>query len=291
MKLLIVLAGIVFILTLVAGCSGFKATDVLNASLSSTHYETRLDIAYGTDQRQKLDIYYPTTSADKAPGKNKPVIVFVYGGAWKHGDKKDFKFIAHAFTGAGYRVVIPNYRLYPAVKFPLFVDDVANAIAYMERHEKPLFGNLSHGMVLMGHSAGAHTAALLATDQSYFKSRNIKIPLKGLVGLAGPYDLVLEDPEVTPIFLPIIDPNKAKPARLVHRNMPPVLLLHGLKDTRVKPFHTRRFIQSLQKSGIRHQAKMYENVSHISILASIAKPLRSLNTSYKDILAFLSTLD
>lgn len=289
MKFIIDLLSVFFIL-IISGCSSIKTTDVLNASLSSAHYKAKIDVAYGADQRQKLDIYYPALTTDKARGKDKPVIVFVYGGAWKQGDKRDFKFIAHAFTRAGYRVVIPNYRLYPKVKFPLFVDDVADSIAYMAQHEKTLFGNLSNGIVLMGHSAGAHTAALLASDQRYLKSRNIKIALKGLVVLAGPYDLSLNDPEVIPIFQPIHDANRAKPVRLVQNNMPPVLLLHGLQDTRVKPFHTKRFMQALQKKGVRYEARLYKNVSHINIIASIAAPLRSLNTSYKDILTFLSTL-
>ncbi len=287
MKVIIGLLSAVCIVTLITSCSNFKATDVLNATLSSAHYTTSLDIAYGADQRQTLDIYYPK---NKTLGKDRPLIVFVFGGAWKEGDKKDFKFIAHAFTGAGYRVAIPNYRLYPAVKFPLFVNDVADAIAYIDKNEKTLFGDLSQGMVLMGHSAGAHTAALLATDQRYLGSRNVKIEQKGLVVLAGPYDLLLDDPEVVPIFQPINNEKIAKPARLVHKNMPPVLLLHGLKDTRVKPFHTQRFAQELQKAGIRHQLKLYQNVSHVNIIASIAAPLRYLNTSYKDILGFLGTL-
>lgn len=287
MKLLRNLIISIIVLIGIISCS---PTSLLNGSLSSGNYVLQRNLAYGNDPRQKLDVYLPTVAVNQTQGKDRPVIVFVYGGAWKDGDKGDFKFIAHAFTAAGYRVVIPNYRLYPRVKFPLFVDDVADAVAYMEQNGNRLVGGLSQGMILMGHSAGAHTAALLATDQGYFQRRNITTPLKALVVLAGPYDLLLDDPEVVPIFQPIGDERIAKPTRLVHSNMPPVLLLHGLKDTRVKPFHTQRFVQALQQAGVPHQVKLYPKMSHVPIISSIAAPLRWQGTSYEDIRAFLARI-
>jgi acetyl esterase/lipase len=289
MKLFIILISALVILTTLISCSGINPTRVLNASLSSAHYAAKLNIAYGVDARQKLDVYIPTAATEITQGNNKPVIVFIFGGAWRRGDKKDFKFIAHAFTRLGYRVVIPNYRLYPTVKFPTLIDDVADAIAHIEQHENTI-GDLSQGMILMGHSSGAHAAALLATDQRYFKRRNINIPLKALIALAGPYDLTLDHPEVIPVFLPLSDESIAKPVRLVHNTMPPVLLLHGLKDTRVKPFHTQRFAEALHQAGIQHHVKLYEKVSHVAIISSIAAPLRSLNSSYDDIRDFLARL-
>lgn len=287
MKKLIV---ILIILTLFIGYFNIRSIDVLNALLSSDHYEIESNISYGTDPRQTLDVYYPTKDVNQTQGKDKPVIVFIYGGAWKMGDKKDYTFIAHAFTQAGYRVVIPNYRLYPAVKFPLFIDDIADAIAYLEQQKIHLLGDLSKGIVLMGHSAGAHTAALLATDQHYLKSRKIKTPLIGLVALSGPYDLELDHPEVIPIFLPIEDTNSIRPARMVHNNMPPVLLLHGKKDIRVDPLHTDVFAEKLQQQGVQLTLKRYENVNHADIVGSIALPLRYKNPSYQDIITFLGSL-
>lgn len=284
MKLVMSLISIIAISAILISCS---PTRLLNSSLSSGHYAMKLNIAYGNHPLQKLDVYSPTKGAQ---GRDKPVIVFVYGGAWKSGDKKDFKFIAHAFTSAGYRVVIPNYRLFPSVKFPAFIDDVADSIAYIEQNSSILAGDLSQGMILMGHSAGAHTAALLSTDLNYFKRRNITTPLKALVVLAGPYDLLLDHPEVIPIFLPIDDPRTVKPTRLVHSGMPPVLLLHGLKDARVKPFHTERFARALQQKGVPHEVRLYKTVSHVAIITSIASPLRFLNNSYEDILRFLAKI-
>jgi len=290
MKIFVTVFVIAVLVLVLISCSNFKLVDALNAPLSSAHYKKVTNLAYGSDSRQVLDIYYPTSASDKTQGKDKPIIIFIYGGAWTSGEKKDYIFVAHALTQAGYRVVIPDYRLYPAVKFPLFIDDIADAVSYLDQQKENLFTDVSQGIVLMGHSAGAHTAALLATDQRYFKRRNMQIPLVGLVALAGPYDLQLDDPEVIPIFLPVNDEITTNPTRMVHSKMPPVLLLHGKKDTRVKPFHTENFAQALQQQAIPHTVKRYKNVSHVNILISIASPFRYLNPSHKDIFAFLATL-
>lgn len=286
-KIFLSLISIIVLSALLVSCS---PTAVLNSSLSSGHFVAKLNIPYGNASLQKLDVYTPTTTISPTQGRDKPVLVFVYGGAWKSGDKKDFKFVAHAFTQAGYRVVIPNYRLFPAVKFPAFVNDVADAIAYMEQNANTLVGGLSQGMILMGHSAGAHTAALLTTDRSYFQRRNITTPLKALVALAGPYDLIMDHPEVVPVFQPIADERIAKPVRLVYQGMPPVLLLHGLNDKRVKPFHTQNFVQALQQAGVPYEVKFYKGVSHVPIVSSIASPLRFLSPSYPDTLRFLAKI-
>ena len=166
MKTTAVAFGITLII-LLSGCANMKLSNVLNWVLPIGHYEIQSNVSYGAESRQTLDIYSPKSSDTITASNNKPVIVFVYGGAWKTGDKQDYLFIAEAFTRAGYQVVIPDYRLYPTVKFPLFINDIADAIAFIEQFESPLL-DVSQGIILMGHSAGAHTAALLATDQHYF---------------------------------------------------------------------------------------------------------------------------
>ncbi len=267
------------------------AVTLLNLSLSSGHYDVQKNIQYGEGSRHQLDIYQPKEKISASRGQDKPVIFFIYGGAWKQGNKKDYKFIGHAFTQAGYRVVIADYRLFPQVKFPDFIHDSADAIAYIDQHSTQLLGDVSQGYILMGHSAGAHTAALLATDQKYLQQRQVKLKLRALVALSGPYDLQLDDPEVVPIFTPIANEATAKPVRNVPANMPPVLLMHGRKDTRVKPYHTENFVTALQQAGIQPQVKWYDNIEHIKIVSSIAASLRFLNPSYQDIIDFLNNLD
>ena len=270
------------ILLFTIGCSNVKPSDILNSLTPSNGYELT-EYAYGNDVRQKLDVYIPKKR------NNKPPIVFVYGGAWKKGDKKDFKFVAQALTGLGYTVIVPDYRLYPAVRFPAFVDDVADAIQYTNQHAAKLLGRPMTAYILMGHSAGAHTAALLASDLSYLQKRKVNASLAAVIALSGPYDLNLEDPEVVPIFAGS-NARQAKPLANVHSGMAPMLLMHGEDDKRVLPFHTKRFAKAVADAGNSVETRVYKGVEHIKIIASLAAPLRSLNNSYKDIKDFLERI-
>jgi acetyl esterase/lipase len=273
---------IVGVLVMTIGFSNIKITDIINFTLPTGSYELK-QAAYGSDKRQSLDIYLPKERTTKPP------IVFVYGGAWKEGSKADYEFVAHALVGMGHTVIIPDYRLYPAVMFPAFIDDVADAIAYVETNASQLLGTPLQDFILMGHSAGAHSAALLTTDNRYLQTRNIQAQQVGLIALSGPYDLPLDDPEVQPIF-PNADPQQVKPIRQVHADLPPTLLLHGAADERVKPLHTKSFNTALQQAGVSVQMKMYEGVNHTRIIGSLALQLRMLNNTYNDMKNFLQTI-
>ena len=156
---------------------------------------TKLKWRMELNKRQKLDVYIPKSTPTKTP------IVFVYGGAWREGNKKDFKFVGHALSSLGHPVIIPDYRPYPEVRFPEHINDVADAITVRRtKRSKKILNRPFEKYILMGHSAGAHTAALLATDRKYLQSRHIKAKLSGLIAMAGPYDLDLENPEVAPVF-------------------------------------------------------------------------------------------
>ena len=270
----------IILLVFTVGCSSLKPTAVLNSMIPSGSYDLK-QYTYGSGQRQSLDIYRPKQAT------NKPPIVFVYGGAWKQGDKRDYTFVAHALTGLGHTVIVPNYRLYPAVRFPGFVNDVADAIRYTEVNASTVLGQPMKSFILMGHSSGAHTAALLATDRSYLNQRGVRARSAGLIAMAGPYDLPLNDAEVKPIFAGA-SAQKAKPTLNVYSGMPPTLLLHGQADTRVLPFHTERFSQALKNAGNLVTTRLYPGIEHVKIVASLAAPLRRLSGSYNDIRGFLS---
>jgi len=139
---------------------------------------------------------------------------------------------------------------------------------------------------LMGHSAGAHSAALLAADTKYLRERGISAQLKGLIAISGPYDLPMNDPEVLPVFK-TSTADKTKVTANVRQGMPPTLLLHGLADTRVKPFHTERFRDALKRNGNDVTARLYPGVNHTKIIGSLALPLRFLNNSFEDVKGFL----
>ena len=94
----------------------------------SGNFERRADIAYGGGARQRLDVYTPRNA------QNRPIIVFWYGGGWEGGKKSQYRFVGAALAKAGYVAVLPDYRLYPDVKFPAFVQDGAAALAWVVSH-------------------------------------------------------------------------------------------------------------------------------------------------------------
>ncbi len=143
----------VLIFLVIAGCSSMKSTDLLNFVLPASGYE-KTQLNYGKNPRQSLDLYIPKTEQHKIP------IIFVYGGAWREGSKEDYEFVAHALTGLGHTVIVPDYRLYPDAQFPEFVNDVADAISFVEQHADSLMGRSLNKAILMGHSSGAHTACI-----------------------------------------------------------------------------------------------------------------------------------
>ncbi|MFZ1389326.1 MAG: alpha/beta hydrolase [Thiolinea sp.] len=269
------------LLALLAGCAALAPAKLLNATIPKSGFELR-EQAYGSDARQRMDIYLPKQKATgKAP------IVFVFGGAWRSGSKEDFLFVAEALTALGHAVIIPNYRLYPTVRYPEIIDDISQSIAYLETHASSLLGEPLQPFILMGHSSGAHTAALLATKPPYLQKFGVKTSVKALIGLAGPYDLPLDLEEVAQVFGKA-DPQAVNATLNLPAHIPPTLLLHGEADDRVLPKHSRRFAEALQQAPAEVELHIYPKVDHVRVLASLAKPLRSLNPSYQDIRVFLA---
>lgn len=270
----------------VTACS---PTSALNTVVPSGSYEQHQDIAYADDPRQQMDIYLPTQTPHKST-----VVVFVYGGSWEEGDKQDFEFIGQAFARLGYVTVIPNYRLYPQVEFPDFVDDIALALTTLPS-KLDAYDICPSGreIILAGHSAGAHTAALIATDHQYLQRQQINgadsndVELSALIGLAGPYDLPLEHERVRDKFTNV-EGDEANPIALATSQAPPTLLIHGESDTVAKPEHAVKFAERLSELGVYAELHTYSRRRHVDLVASLASPLRFWTPAYDDIQAFLN---
>jgi len=275
LSLLLIFTGLSSVL--ISACS-INPAEQINSMLDTNGY-TMTTVKYGDSPRQSMDIYKPKIDQGKVP------VVFVYGGAWRTGTKTDYKFVGHALAQLGHPVIIPDYQLYPAVKFPVFGDDVAKAIKAVELRDVSLLGRPLREFVIMGHSAGAHTAALITTDRTYLWQNRVDAQVVGMIGLAGPYDLTLENPEVIGVFDGA--GNKSQPIDFVRPDLPPVLLIHGLDDARVLPYHTRTFAEKLAEAGTDVRTRFYPRTEHIKVLGSIAQPLRHLNKSYDDVTEFL----
>ncbi|MFM9862755.1 MAG: alpha/beta hydrolase, partial [Micropepsaceae bacterium] len=220
-------------------------------------------VPYGPLPRQKLDIYLPKN------GEVKATILYLYGGGWVSGARWYYRLFGRAMAARGFAVVVPDYHLYPAAKFPAFVEDAALAFKWLQDHAAELGGNSSR-LFVMGHSAGAHISTLLALDPSYLAAHNLKTSsIKGVVGLAGPYTLdPLKWTGVKDIFASSRDvPHAARPIKLVRADAPPMLLLHGERDRIVGQHASVNFANALAAAGSSAEVKVYPNIGHFEIFA------------------------
>jgi acetyl esterase/lipase len=274
--LLLLLAGL--------GMTGCSPVRVVNGLSPDSHYQLTADVSYGADTRQKLDLYMPETATGSPP-----VVVFFYGGGWRKGNKENYEFVASSLTNAGYAVIIPDYRLYPEVSFPGFVEDGARAVAWaMQNTER--YGADPDEIFLMGHSAGAHIAALLAMDRSYMAAHGIdQGKFNGFIGLSGPYDfLPIESGYLRHVF-PEEQRAASQPINFVTAEAPSTLLIHGTGDNRVYVGNSERLARRLSEQGADVTIRLYEGAGHAVIAASLAPPLEFTRGTFEDIQAFIET--
>ena len=231
------------------------------------------NVAYGPSPRHRLDIYHREPSAPRGP-----VILFLYGGGWRSGDRSLYPFVGGALAKRGFTVVIPDYRLYPQVRFPAFIEDAARAYAYAVKHlaEDASDDAKRCGIVVMGHSAGAHSAAMLAYDRRYIEAAVPgALPPSALVGLAGPYAFDPTTWDTTQeIFSTAPSADDARPVAHVSPGAPPALLFHGTADDVVKPWNAETLAKALREAGSDGEFVQPTGIGHLGILTSIAWPLR-----------------
>jgi len=246
------------------------------------------DVAYGSDASQKMDIYTPANSGDK----KMDVIVFLYGGRWSFGTKEDYQFVGAAFANQGYITVIPDYRKYPAVHFPIFVDDSAKALAWVYDHITAYHGEPDH-IFLVGHSAGAHIGALLATDTHYLIAEGKKTSdvIHGFIGLAGPYAFTPDEPDLEDMFGPPANYPKMQATTFVDGHQPPMLLLRGSEDATVKPLNLDRLEQAIRERGGYVQSITYPHTDHVDILGDLTWLGNSHAPVRSDITKYIHTID
>lgn len=277
------LAALLCVLLPLGACS---PAAVLNALVPEEGFERKEGLAYGEHARQKLDLYRPEVAKEPLP-----VIVFFYGGSWDSGRRQDYLFMGEALVRQGFLVAIPDYRLFPEVRFPDFVEDGALALRWLAEHVAAHGGDPSR-MILMGHSAGAHTAALLAFDERYLEARGVaRNNLAGFVGLSGPYAF---DPlayrSTRDIFAGIENPDEARPVTFAGGEGIPSLLMHGADDTTVLPVNSRKLAEKIRAAGGSAELRTYSDEGHIGMVLSFAAPFREDNGAYADAVAFLKSL-
>lgn len=241
------------------------------------------EIPYGRHNRQVLDIYRPAVSEPA------PIIVFFYGGGWEDGNRADYYFVGAALAKQGFVTVVPDYRVYPEVRFPTFLKDAAHAVRWAREHAAE-YGGDPRRIVLMGHSSGAHIAAMLTFDHRWLDAVGIDagIDVAGMVGLAGPYDfLPLHSETLRQIFGPDSSLAATQPINFVEAGTPPILLASGRADDRVDPGNSSRLADRVRGNGGNAEVRFYPHVGHRVLIGAFAAPLRLLAPVLRDVSEFI----
>jgi acetyl esterase/lipase len=284
MKIKRMLVSALLIIALVAAIfwlAGCTELQLLNATVSHFGYVRTTDIAYGPDPRQKLDVYVPNKVAPHAK-----VVIFFYGGSWREGSKTDYRFVAKALTSRGFIVVLPDYRVYPQVVFPAFVEDGASAVRWVRDNISTYGGDTNH-IYLMGHSAGSHIAALLTLDAHYLKALGLdRSAIRATTTLSGPYDFI-PNPWDRPVFgmgtnQTAIDPN-IEPITFVDGKEPPMLLVQGLRDKIVSPSNAVNLAARIRQAGGEVDCITYPKRGHASVVVALASPYQWLAPVLEDV--------
>jgi len=257
----------VLLALLLSACS---PAALLNATVPSQGVAETQDVAYADGPRHRLDIYRPPGTDGGAP-----LVVFLYGGGWRTGDKGMYSFVALPLAARGAIVVVPDYRLYPEVAFPAFLEDNARAVAWAAAHAAEL-GADPRRLFIVGHSAGAYNAAMLALDPRLLAAAGLdRGRLAGVVGLAGPYDfLPITGEDVKPVFATVNDGPLSQPVTYVDGGNPPLLLLAGDADTTVNPRNTLSLAAKVRAAGGAAESRILPGIGHIGIITAFAPLFR-----------------
>ncbi|WP_192563358.1 alpha/beta hydrolase [Pseudomonas gozinkensis] len=270
-----------FLLLILSGCSPLK---MLNALTPEDSFVKTAGIAYGGDPRQQLDVYMPRHLL-----KDAPVVVFFYGGSWNSGARDDYGFVGEALASRGIVTVVADYRLYPQVRYPQFLEDGALAVAWTKAHIHDFSGD-PRRLYLMGHSSGAYNASMLALDPHLLDAVGMSpADLSGWIGLAGPYDfLPIKNPQVRPVFFWPDSPPQSQPIRHVSPGAPPALLIAASRDNLVDPTrNTGGLARTLREAGVPVQDLYYARPNHATLIATLSRPLRWLAPVLEQVVGFI----
>ncbi|HZI83697.1 MAG TPA: alpha/beta hydrolase [Casimicrobiaceae bacterium] len=195
----------------------------VDSAAARTRLETLLDVRYGHGPKQTMDLF-PVANA-------RGTSLFIHGGYWRALDKSDHAFVAPPMVARDIAVAVLNYDLCPQVDIARIVDECREAVAWLAR-EGPRYGLPGRPLVVSGHSAGAHLAAMLvATD---WRARGLPAEtIAGAVALSGVFDL---EPLVQVSFnvdlrLDAGHAYLVSPIHLSPRAPTPVLIAAGANET------------------------------------------------------------
>ena len=239
-------------------------------------------VVFSDETGLKLDIYTPERTVDE----RFPVVVFFYGGSWQWGERSDYPFVGMTLADEGFVTVIPDYRKYPEVKFPAFVEDGAEAVKWVRDHIAS-YGGDPEQIHVMGHSAGAHIASLLAVDDRYLAAVDSTGAIDGFVGLAGPYRFTPDYGAFLQIFGPEENFPLMQTTTFVDGGEPPMLLLHGLDHGTVYDQHTRELAEAVQAKSGCVATRLYPDVGHAGVMSGFTWVYRDSKPMVADVVGWL----
>lgn len=254
-------------------------------------YTVVRDITYAADhERQKLDVYAATAATEQ------PVMVFIHGGGWSIGDKKNAGTKPAYFTGEGYVFVSVNYRLSPEVVHPAHVEDVARAIAWV--HDSiASYGGDPDRIVVMGHSAGAHLAALVSTNAAPLSAAGKPLDtIKGTILLDGagydiPRQMRFAGREMRDMYIQAFTSDEAvqRDASPIHhvapdKGIPPFLLIH-VADRWAARVQSENLAEALRDANVSATVHAADGKTHMTVNRDITVNGEPMNEELKRFLA------
>ncbi len=242
------------------------------------------DLAYGPENRHRLDLYVPENATPETP-----VILFLYGGSWKWGSRSRYGFVGYSLASRGFAVAVADYRLYPDVRFPAFNFDAAQATHWL-KNNSARFGLSAGPIHLVGHSAGAHIATLIALDPTYLAKWQLSAnDIASVTGLAGPYAMhPSKISYIADIFPPAAQEDEARPVTFAEATSPPMLLLHGAGDGLVSAKNAKQLDERLRRNGNHSELIIYEKIGHKEIILALTHPFQGLAPVLDDLTVFIN---
>ena len=252
---------------------------VLGSPLIAGEPNVLRDVAYAEpkNERQTLDVFAP------AGGNDRPIIVWIHGGGWRAGDKTSVRQKPAIFMEKGFVFVAANYRFLPTATVKEMAADLAKAIRWVHDHARE-FGGDPNAMIVMGHSAGAHLAALVCTDDQYLKAEKLSLSiLKGCVPIdCSFYDIPkrIHDGGATPLAkIETIFTDRGQWHRdcspVAHiakgKAIPPFLILHvaSRADTKAQ---SNWLAEKLHAAGVAAEVVAAEWKTHGTINSDLGRP-------------------
>jgi len=242
-------------------------------------------LAFGPRPHQKLDVYAPRHTPGQAAV---PVAIFFFGGSWDTGRRQDYNWVGQALAAKGFLALVPDYGLYPTTRYPDFLNDGALAVRWAEQHAAE-YGADPTRIVLVGHSAGAYNAAMIALDPRYLASAGAdRKHIKALAGLSGPYDfLPLTDPIAIRIFSEANDLPGTQPSAFVTAQAPPAFLATGDADTMVYPKNTIKLAARYRAVGVEVEERHYRGIDHVNMVLALSRTFRGRAPVLQEMTDFL----